>query len=176
MPRTAAALLFAAIAAGCSASPPPSADSRAGHTPGSSPSASTGDEHAGGHAAGDSGASGTPHPSAPEGADGTIVLANELAMGGSGVSVIEALDIASSQPVLVNGILLSDSKGAVWFCAALGDGEPPACAHPTLSVANFPAEGSVFEAENARGTGSQTDGGVTWIPNQQLYGVVHPAP
>ena len=35
---------------------------------------------------------------------------------------------------------------------------------------------SVFEPENARGTGSQTEGGVTWITNQQLYGVVHPAP
>ena len=29
------------------------------------------------------GASGTPHPSAPEGADGTIVLANEFARGGT---------------------------------------------------------------------------------------------
>ena len=175
MPRTAAAVVVAVIAAACSTSPPPSAEPHAGHTAGVSPSASAGEPHAG-HSAGDSGASGTPHPSAPEGADGTIVLADELAMGGAGVSVAEALDVASSQPVLVNGVLLRDAEGAIWFCTVLGDGEPPACGHPTLSVTNFPADESVFEPENARGTGSQTEGGVTWIPNQQLYGVVHPAP
>jgi hypothetical protein len=175
MSRTAAVLVIAVITAACSASSPPSAESHAGHTPAGSPTAATGEPHTG-HAAGDSGASGTPHPSAPEGADGTIVLADELAMGGAGMSVAEALDLADSQSVLVNGILLRDAEGAIWFCHALGDDEPPACGHPTLSVANFPADESVFDPENARGTGSQTEGGVTWIPNQQLYGVVHPAP
>ena len=97
-------------------------------------------------------------------------------MGGAGMSVAEALDLADSQPVLVNGVLLRDAEGAIWFCTVLGDGEPQVCGHPTLSVENFPADESVFEPENARGTGSQTEGGVTWIPNQQLYGVVHPAP
>jgi hypothetical protein len=175
MPRTAGVLVIAVLTAACGTSSPPSAESHAGHTPSGSPTASAGEPHTG-HTAGDSGASGTPHPSAPEGADGTIVLADELAMGGTGVSVAEALDIASSQPVLVNGILLRDADGAIWFCRALDVGEPPACGHPTLSVANFPADESVFAPENARGTGSQTEGGVTWIPNQQLYGVVHPAP
>ena len=173
MPRTAAAVVVAVIAAACSTSPPPSAESHAGHTAAGSPAASAGEPHAG-HSA--RGASGTPHPSAPEGADGTIVLANELAMGGTGMSVAEALDLADSQPVLVNGVLLRDAEGAIWFCTVLGEGEPPACGHPTLSVENFPPDESVFEPENARGTGSQTEGGVTWIPNQQLYGVVHPAP
>ena len=175
MPRPAAALVVPIIAAGCSTSSPPSAEPHAGHTAGVSPSASAGEPHTG-HAADGSGASGTPHPSAPEGADGTIVLPDEIAMGGAGVSVAEGLDVASSQPVLVNGILLRDTDGGIWFCEALGDDEPPACGHPTLWVTNFPADESVFDPENARGTGSQTEGGVTWIPNQQLYGVVHPAP
>jgi hypothetical protein len=175
MPRTVAALLVAVIAAACTASPPPTVEPHAGHTPGTSPSVSASDEHAG-HSVGDSGASVTPHPSAPDGADGTIVLADELAVGGSGLSVAEGLDLASSQPVLVNGILLRDVDGAIWFCTALEDGEPPACGHPALAVENFPPDESVFEPENARGTGSQTEGGVTWITNQQLYGVVHPAP
>ena len=130
MPRTAAAVVLAVITAACSSSPPPSAEPHAGHTTGVSPSASAGEPHAG-HSAG---VSGTPHPSAPEGADGTIVLANELAMGGTGMSVAKALDLADSQPVLVNGILLRDVEGAIWFCPVLGDGQPPACGHPTLSV------------------------------------------
>jgi hypothetical protein len=175
MPRTAAAAVLAVAAAACSTSPPPSAEPHADHATGVSASASAGEPHAG-HPAGDSGASGTPHPSAPEGADGTIVLPDELAMGGAGVSVAEALDVASSQPVLVNGILLRDSDGGIWFCGALGDDDPPACGRPTLWVTNFPADESVFDPEHARDTGSQTEGGVTWIPNQQLYGVVHPAP
>ena len=174
MPRTVVGLLVTVIAAACTASPP-TVDSDAGHPPGSSLSASTGDDHTG-HAAGDSDASGTPHPSAPEGADGTIILPNKLAVGGSGLGIAEALDTASSQPVLVNGILLRDADGTIWFCTTLGDGEPPVCGHPTLAVENFPADESVFDPENARATGSQTEGGVTWIPNQQLYGVVHPAP
>jgi hypothetical protein len=175
MPRTAAVLVMAIITAACSTSPPPSAEPHAVHTTGASPSASAGETHAG-HTAGDSGASGTPHPSVPGGADGTIVLPDELAMGGAGVSVAEALDAASSHPVLVNGILLRDADAGIWFCEELGDDEPPACGHPTLWVTNFPSDESIFDPENARGTGSQTEGGVTWIPNQQLYGVVHPAP
>ena len=175
MPRSAAALLFAVIAAACSTSLPASAEHESIHTTDVSPSASTGKPHTGHTASGD-GASGTPHPSAPEGADGTIVLPSELAVGGSGVSVAEALDVASGQPVLVNGVVLRDANGGIWFCDQLGEGEAPACGRPRLAVTNFPVDDSVFEPENARGTGSQTEGGVTWIPNQQLYGVVHPAP
>ena len=92
-------------------------------------------------------------------------------------SVAEALEAASSQPILVNGVLLRDAEGGIWFCERLDDADgPPACGHPTLWVTNFPPDGTIFEPENARGAGSQTDGGVTWIPNQQLFGVVHPAP
>jgi hypothetical protein len=173
MPRTATALAIAVIAAACSSSPPPSAEPHAGHSASGSPTTPTGEAH-GAHSAG---ASGTPHPSAHEGSDGTIVLPDEIAMGGSGVSVAEALEMASSQPVLVNGVLLRDADGGIWFCERLDHAAtPPACGHPSLWVTNFPSDESVFAPENARGTGSQTESGVTWIPNQQLYGVVHPAP
>jgi hypothetical protein len=163
MPRTAPALAILFLLAACSASPPPATESHAGRTQGISPSA-------------EGGASGTPHPSAPSGADGSIELENEFAAGGSGLSVAEALESAVSQPVLVNGFLVRDADGGIWFCDELGDVEPPACGHPALWVTNFPADEAVFEPENARAVGAQTEGGVTWISNQQLFGVVHPAP
>jgi hypothetical protein len=97
-------------------------------------------------------------------------------VGGTGVRTDEALAVASSQPVLVTGILLRDVDGGIWFCDALDDSDPPTCASPRLWVTNFPADEAVFAPENAENTGAQTHGGVTWVPNQQLYGVVHPAP
>lgn len=78
--------------------------------------------------------------------------------------------------MLVTGILLRDVDGGIWFCDALDDSDPPTCASPRLWVTNFPADEAVFAPENAENTGAQTHGGVTWVPNQQLYGVVHPAP
>ena len=97
-------------------------------------------------------------------------------LGGTGVRTAEALEAASSQPVLVTGILLRDADGGTWFCDALDDSDPPTCASPRLWVTNFPADEAVFAPENAESTGAQAAGDVTWVPEQQLYGVVHPAP
>ena len=139
----------------------------------SAPAAPTVVPH-GGHVAG-SGTAATQHPSAPDGADGSIELESEFVLGGTGVGTTEALEVASSQPVLVTGILLRDVDGGIWFCDALDDGDPPSCASPRLWVRNFPADEAVFAPENAESTGAGTAGGVTWVPEQQLYGVVHPA-
>jgi hypothetical protein len=176
MPRSAVVLAGAAyLLAACSGSPPPTAESHAGHTPGTSASPSASDAHTG-HAPTDSGTPGTPHPSAHEGSDGSIVLETEFVPGGSGQSVADALAAAPSQPVLVDGVLLRDADGGIWVCDELGEGEPPACGRPRLWVTNFPSDELIFAEENARATGAQTEGGVTWIPDQQLFGVVHPAP
>ena len=175
MPRTAAALVVAIIAAGCSTSPPPSAEPHAGHTTGVSPSASAGEPHAG-HSAGDSGASGTPHPSAPEGADGTIVLPDEIAMGGAGVSVAEALEAASSQPVLVNGILLRDAEGGIWFCERLDDARASGLRSPGSVGDELPARRVGLRARKRPWRGFADRGRRHLDPNQQLFGVVHPAP
>ena len=164
MPRSArAALVATALLAACAATQAPAATP----TP-------TGDPHAGHDPAG-SGGLATPHPSAPAGADGTIDLEAEFVFGGSGVSVAQALETASSQPVLVTGWLVRDAEGGIWFCDALDGADPPDCGHPRLSVASFPSDGAVFAPENAETTGSTTSGGVTWVPDQQLFGVVHPA-
>ena len=124
-----------------------------------------------------SGVSGTPHPSVPEGADGSIDLVTDFAFGGSGVSPAEALAVASSQPVLITGVLLRDAQGGIWFCDELDPAaDPPACGSPRLWVTAFPSEQAVFDPANAGTTGMRTEDGVTWVRNQQLFGVVHPAP
>jgi hypothetical protein len=159
MSRTAgaAALVTAILLVACSTPPAPTVDPHTGHVA-------------------SAGASGTPHPSAPEGADGSIELESDFVLGGGGVGTAEALAAASSQPVLVTGILLRDVDGGIWFCDAVDEGDPPSCASPRLWVTNFPADEAVFAPENAESTGAQSAGGVTWVPQQQLYGVVHPAP
>ena len=160
MPRSARASLAIALllaACGTAAAPSPTGDAH--------------DVHAGG-----SGAPATPHPSVPEGADGSIELENDFAIGGSGATLTQALEAASSHPVLLSGVLLRDADGGIWFCDAIDDGDPPACGRPRLWVDNFPADQVVFAPEHAASTGAQTAGGVTWVPGQQLFGVVHPAP
>jgi hypothetical protein len=160
MPRSArASLAVALLLAACSTAAP-------------SP---TGDPHAG-HSSDASGAVGTPHPSVPEGADGSIELENDFATGGTGASVAQALEVTSSQPMLLTGILVRDAAGGIWFCDAIDEGDAPGCGRPRLWVTGFPADQAVFAPENAGNTGAQTAGGVTWIPGQQLFGVVHPAP
>ena len=157
--RASAPLAIALVLAACgTAAPSPTGNPHAGHSPDAS------------------GAAGTPHPSVPEGADGSIELESEFILGGRGVRTADALEAASSQPVLVSGILLRDADGGIWFCDALDDRDPPTCASPRLWVRNLPADESVFAPENAESTGAQTSAGTTWVPEQHLYGVVHPAP
>jgi hypothetical protein len=156
-PARAAVLATALLLAACSAPPAPTADPHGGHVAAS-------------------GAPGTRHPSAPEGADGSIELESDFVLGGGGMPAADALEAASSQPMLVNGILLRDADGGIWFCDALDDGDPPTCASPRLWVTNFPADEAVFAPENAMSTGARTAAGVTWVPGQHLFGVVHPAP
>ena len=139
----------------------------------STPPAPTVDPH-GGHVAG-SGAAGTPHPSAPDGADGSIELESDFVLGGSGVGTAEALEVASSQPVLVTGILLRDVDGGIWFCDAHRRQRSSELREPTPVGDELPGRRGGVRAGERREHG-QTAGGVTWVPEQQLYGVVHPAP
>jgi hypothetical protein len=92
------------------------------------------------------------------------------------VSVARALGTASSQPILVSGILLRDAEGGLWFCDDLATASPPECGRPRIWLTNAPDDMPVFDAENKADTGAQTADGVTWIPDQFVFGIVHPAP
>lgn len=160
MQRRLAAVAVALVVSACAA--PPTATEAQGHA---------------GHESPDTAAPETPHPSVPDGADGSIDLVTEFAFGGSGVSPAEALDAQSSQPVLVTGLLLRDAEGGIWFCSELDpSADPPSCGTPRLWVIEFPAEEAVFDPANAGSTGMRTEEGVTWVRDQQLFGVVYPAP
>jgi hypothetical protein len=117
---------------------------------------------------------GSPHPSVPEDADGIIELELDFAVGGDGVTVAEALRVASSHPVLITGVLVRGADGRVWICDTMAESDPPSCASPRAVVTNWPTTAPVFEPENATSTGARTEGGVTWIPDQQVFGVAHP--
>ena len=119
-------------------------------------------------------------PSASEAAAaaGTITLPDEgAAVDGPGISISEALDRASAEPDLVNGILLQDTEGTIWLCESITDASPRACTGTYLRVENYPedAAAETFDPENADVTGSQEEDGVVWLEDQQLYGVVEPS-
>ena len=114
------------------------------------------------------------HPSTPPGADGSIELVTDFAAGGSGVSVAEAIDVLSTQPVLVSGTVLRDAEGTIWVCDNVFLGSPPRCTSPVLLVLNFPTQPDIFDPAIAETVGATTADGVTWLDGHQLFGVVHP--
>ena len=94
--------------------------------------------------------------------------------GGSGVSIAAANEVAGTQPVLVNGLLLRDADGATWFCTRLADASPPDCAAPKLLVLDLPTEPDLFDPDVAEAVGATTRDGVTWLEGHQLDGIIHP--
>ncbi len=107
---------------------------------------------------------------------GTITLPDEgAAVDGPGLSIPEALEAATEEPQLVNGILLQDAAGMIWLCESVFDGSPRACADSQLQVENWPDDTATFDPENAGTTGLQEEDGVVWIEDYQLYGVVSPS-
>jgi hypothetical protein len=117
-------------------------------------------------------------PSASEAAAaaGTITLPDDgAAVDGPGISITEALETAGPEPLLVNGTLLQDADGNLWFCEALSDDSPRACEGTYLAVENFPEDAPELDPENADVTGLQEEDGVIWLEDHQLYGVVEPS-
>jgi len=69
---------------------------------------------------------------------------------------------------LVNGILLREADGTVWLCEVLLTSSPPQCAEPRLLVENWLPEDQTF----VNGGGLHEAGGVRWVDQVQLFGVV----
>jgi len=116
------------------------------------------------------------HPAVPEDGDGSIELEPDFATAGGGISIADALEVASGYPVLLDGILLRDEDGANWFCERIVEAMPPECSAPKLFVLNFPAEPDLFDPAVAQTVGATTRDGITWLDGHQLFGIVHPAP
>jgi hypothetical protein len=87
---------------------------------------------------------------------------------GPGVSVAAAEAHAGAKPQLVNGILLKQADGTVWICEGLTASTPPDCEEPRLRVENRAVDDQTF----AGGEGLQAAGGVRWLEQAQLFGVV----
>ena len=95
---------------------------------------------------------------------------------GPGLSVTEAMALAGTQPLLVNGALLKEADGTAWLCEAFPVLSPPRCAEPRLRVvdslpAGSPVEDHTFDA----GPGVHEADGVRWVEHVQLYGIVSAA-
>lgn len=71
---------------------------------------------------------------------------------GPGISIDEALASDSTEPLLINGWLVSSPQGEVRFCSALGESNPPTCAGSSLVVSGLePADiGALAEAQGVR--------------------------
>ena len=71
---------------------------------------------------------------------------------GPGISIDQALASDSTEPLLINGWLLTSPQGEVRFCSALGESNPPTCAGSSLVVAGLdPADvGELAEAQGVQ--------------------------
>jgi hypothetical protein len=100
-----------------------------------------------------SGEDGEPAPQPPASAG--------LAMG-SGITIDEAIDLGSSEPVLVNGWIRAED-GEIRFCDAVAESYPPQCVGTSLVVEGL---------ELAEVDGLTRAAGVAWTDRTQLLGVV----
>jgi hypothetical protein len=92
-------------------------------------------------------------------ADGTV----PAAVSGPGISIEEALERGSDEPVLVNGNLLV-LDGRPRLCSALAESFPPQCSGAALLVTGLSLSGL---------DGLNSEAGVTWIDRPiKLLGVV----
>ena len=108
----------------------------------------------------------------PSGRSTATILLEPGDADGPGVSISDAVANAGIGPQLVNGILLRAVDGSVWLCEAMlmSTSPAPQCAEPRLLVAGRAPEDQTL----ANGEGLHEAGGVRWIEDVQLFGVVHP--
>jgi hypothetical protein len=111
-------------------------------------------------------------PSAEPMGNGTLTMVDGVAAGGPGIPVGEALASGSTDPMLVNGILLMDPQGTIWICEAFAGGGVPSCGEPMLRVVGYPENTGDWDPANADDTGLNEAEGVRWFDHAVIYGVV----
>ena len=120
-------------------------------------------------------ASSSASPSEAAEADGTLTIVDVGGpIDGPGISVSEAIDSATGDPAIVNGILLKDLDGVIWLCEEVADTSPPSCGEPRLRILGYPEGGAEWDLETGEAVGLQEEGGVLWIEGGRSYGVVEP--
>ena len=106
---------------------------------------------------------------------GTFRLVNIGAVDGPGTDLVDAIERATGDWDLVNGTVLMDLDGTIWFCErVILDASPPTCSQPRLRVVNWPEGTADWDLSSAPLTGLQESEGVLWFENHQLVGIVEP--
>jgi hypothetical protein len=116
----------------------------------------------------------TPAAEAPE-ADGTITVERGAIADGPGASITQALEAGLSEPNLVNGVLVLDTEGNLWFVDAIAETSPLTFEGAVLQVLNYPDSPDMWDPANAEVTGLQERDGVLYFEDMQIYGVVEAA-
>ena len=90
----------------------------------------------------------------------------EGSAGGPGIGIVEAIDAAGADPLLVNGALFVDRDGTVLLCSVIAESFPPQCGGTRLRVE---------ELDVASLPDLQEANGVRWVEALQLFGIVTPS-
>jgi hypothetical protein len=106
----------------------------------------------------------SPPPTTEPGDEWTLVVADDAAVDGPGISVAEALTHGPTDDmVLVTGALFIDADGTVQLCDAIAESFPPQCGGERLAVTGLdPAD--VPDLQDANG--------VRWAEGVTLFGSV----
>ena len=100
----------------------------------------------------------------PDGSAPVLVLADDAAVDGPGISVAEALGHGPTDDlVLVTGALFIDADGTARLCDAIAESFPPQCGGDRIVVEGL-VPGDV--------DGLQTQGGISWAEDVTLFGSV----
>jgi hypothetical protein len=106
---------------------------------------------------------------------GTFRIVNMGAVDGPGTDLVDAIERATGDWDLVNGAVLMDLDGRIWFCeTVVSNVSPPTCSQPRLRVVGWPEGTADWDLSQPLSNNLQEADGVLWQEDFQLVGVVEP--
>jgi hypothetical protein len=106
---------------------------------------------------------------------GTFRIVNVGVVDGPGTDLVDAIERATGDWDLVNGTVLMDLDGTIWFCeTVVVDVSPPTCSPPRLRVVDWPEGTADWDLSQPLSNNLQEAEGVLWQENFQLVGIVEP--